>query len=120
MAQSSEAAHKNKLLLRREEKTEYCNVPEPARRSLVQRKQTNSGDGFRCSNSACCLKRTPAPAQPTYAAGAAAIVGSEGPEGGGAQSTSGGVNYCMELEWRAGAVNQRRDTHHKAQSLLLV
>jgi hypothetical protein len=40
------------LLLRREEKTEYCNVPEPARRSLVQRKQTNSGDGFRCSNSA--------------------------------------------------------------------
>jgi hypothetical protein len=31
-------------------------------------------------------------AQPTYAAGAAAIVGSEGPEGGGAQSTSGGVN----------------------------
>ena len=65
------------------EKTEYCNVPEPARRSLVQRKQTNNGIGSDAATA------TPASStlhpQPTYAAGAAAIVGSEA-RGGGAQA----------------------------------
>ena len=62
------------------EKTEYCNVPEPARRSLVQRKQTNNGIGSDAATA------TPASStlhpQPTYAVGAAAIVGSEARRGG--------------------------------------
>jgi hypothetical protein len=100
-------------------KTEYYNVAEPARRSLVQWKQTNKGIG---SNAATA---TPASStlqpQPTYAAGAPCYRRQWGQKGRNT-SASGGVNY---MEWRGGSEPEEghpqstKLTHHHLPLLLV-
>jgi hypothetical protein len=94
------------------EKTEYCNVPEPARRLLVHRKQTNNGIGSDAAPAWSTLQ-SPAP-QPTYAAGCCCYRRQWGQKQGRSTSTSGEVN---NTEWERGRGSEPEEGHPQSTKL---